>query len=525
MGNMKFRGIRPDDLHGRMGLRNPERGFRTEIYFSTIPGEIAGTCSCHSKQLKLDGRPEKPLYQNRDVKGVLSLIRGNRLDAVEFSHAQWQDEIDFFAYDGISVVQSYCFLSAYDDGRSLPQRKLDDIETFFLKLRDSRVKALLRFAYELSPALTGPTGETILAHLRQLRELLKQYADVIYALQCGFIGCFGEWHKGVHDLEHDVKFQHRLLDCVLDILPESRRTMLRYPRNKMGLYGTEPLRENDAFTMLPQARIGHFNDGFLASPPSQGGTFGHEDSIVSLEEELAYVLAESAFLPMDGELFWQDVGGMVLPTEAILQLRDFHYDTLGFVHSNSPFEGDRSYSMDIWKRVPIEPLFLKKNNLPFSDGYFTDVHGRHVWRSCYEYIRDHLGYRIELQEAELPDVIIPGEEFRVKISLINRGFSAPVNPRKVYLTLNHNQMSNTFEFNTDIRRWYSGITQVLELAAVAPEEMEPGEYTIGIWLPDSAETLRKVPEYAIRCANAIVFQDGINQLTTCRVANNLKTKC
>lgn len=97
-----FRGIRPDDPHGRMGLRNPERGFRTEIYFSTIPGETAGTCSCHSKQNKLDGRSLKPSCQNETLTGCPRLIRGNRLDAVEFSHAQWQDELDYFAYDGVT---------------------------------------------------------------------------------------------------------------------------------------------------------------------------------------------------------------------------------------------------------------------------------------------------------------------------------------------------------------------------------------------------------------------------------------
>ena len=40
MKKITFRGIRPDDLHGRMGLRNPERGFRTEIYVSEIADEI-----------------------------------------------------------------------------------------------------------------------------------------------------------------------------------------------------------------------------------------------------------------------------------------------------------------------------------------------------------------------------------------------------------------------------------------------------------------------------------------------------
>ena len=42
MKTIQFRGIRPDDLHGRMALRNPERGFRTEIYVSEIADEIAG---------------------------------------------------------------------------------------------------------------------------------------------------------------------------------------------------------------------------------------------------------------------------------------------------------------------------------------------------------------------------------------------------------------------------------------------------------------------------------------------------
>ena len=99
-----FRGIGPDSIHGRMGLKNPERGFRTEMYFSLIPGEVAGTCSCHSKELKLDGRSTVPVYQNIDVPGVHQLIRGNRMDGVEFSHRQWRDELDFFAYDGISVI-------------------------------------------------------------------------------------------------------------------------------------------------------------------------------------------------------------------------------------------------------------------------------------------------------------------------------------------------------------------------------------------------------------------------------------
>ena len=514
MVTKKFRGIRPDDLHGRMGLRNPERGFRTEMYFSTIPGEVAGMCSCHFKQNKLDGRPTVPVYQNAEIPGVPHLIRGNRLDGVEFAHCQWQDELDFLAYDGVTIMQSYCFLMEYGDGRDLPQRKLDDIEQFFLKLRESKVKTLLRFAYELSPTLSGPTGETILKHLHQVAPLLKKYIDVIYCLQCGFIGKFGEWHNSYHRLQHDFDFHKTLMHEVVDILPECRKTMMRYPVYKQHIFGTSPLSEAEAHTMLPQARIGHFNDGFLANPPIHGGTFGRKtsgpgNSIQSWEEEYEYVAQESRYLPQDGELFWRDVAGAALPTDSVKLLNKWHYDTFGMVHGNMLFEGVDNYSIDVWKKVPVDPMFLEEFGLPMSDSYFCDENGRHVWRSYYEYIRDHLGYRLELNEATV-DV---ADKLTVSVKLTNRGFSAPVNPRKVFFVLEKDGRRFKFEFDVDVRKLYGNNTcHTLELEAALPEDMPRGTYKAGISLPDGCDILADVPEYAVRLANHLKFADGINYL-------------
>ncbi len=506
-----FRGIRPDDCHGRMGLRNPERGFRTEMYFSTIPGEIAGMCSCHHKQNKLDGRPEKPVFQNIDIPGVPHLIRGNRLDAIEFSHAQWQDELDFLGYDGITVMQSYCFLMRYSDGQDLPARKLEDIEGFFQKLRESKAKTLLRFAYELSPTLTGPTAATTLKHLSQLRPLLQHYCDVIYVLQCGFIGKFGEWHNSYHQLQYNQAFHRELFAAVLEALPLERRTMLRYPALKMCLYGPEPLGDEEAFALTPRARIGHFNDGFLAAE-SHGGTFGRKDSLMSMDAEKDYLSAEGRFLPMDGELFWRDLRGMALPAEAAELLARWHYDTFGFVHGNSLFEGDK-YSIDVWKSVPVDPMFLRDKKLPVSDSYFADAHGQHVWRSYYEYIRDHLGYRLELTRAEMPDQVQGGRPFAVTVELVNRGFSSPVNPRPVFLVLRQGVQEYAFAFDTDIRRWAGhGASQRLSLAVTLPKEAPAGDYAAGFWLPDGSDVLRHDHDYAIRCANALDFQAGVNWL-------------
>ncbi len=508
MGKKRFRGIRPDDPHGRMGLRNPERGFRTEIYFSTIPGETAGTCSCHSKQNKLDGRSLKPSCQNETLTGCPRLIRGNRLDAVEFSHAQWQDELDYFAYDGVTVMQSYCFLMNYCDGRPLPPEKLEDIETFFRKLRESGAKALLRFAYELYPTPTGPTAETVLKHIAQLRPLLHRYQDVIYVLQCGFVGRFGEFHHSFHHLEEDPGFCRELFTAVLEALPEGKKTMLRYPRLKRALFGNAPLTEAEAFSGTAPARIGHFNDYFMGNN-NHGGTFGVGD--LSIEEEFHYLDEESRYLPMDGELQWRDLAGVALPHEALFNFFRWHYDTFSMVHGHSLFEQE-FYPIDWWKSVPVDPMFLHDNRIPVSDDYFYDAAGNFVSRSHFEYIRDHLGYRLELLSAALPESLRAGDRLEAEIQLINRGFSAPVNPRPAQLVLQCGSERRSFPFETDVRRWYGGTEQVLKLSVTLPPEMAPGIYQAGFALPDASEILADNPAFAIRCANSLEFRDGVNQL-------------
>ena len=503
-----FRGIRPDDPHGRMGLRNPERGFRTEIYFSTIPGETAGTCSCHSKQNKLDGRSLKPSCQNETLTGCPRLIRGNRLDAVEFSHAQWQDELDYFAYDGVTVMQSYCFLMNYCDGRPLSPEKLEDIETFFRKLRESGAKALLRFAYELYPPPAGPTAGTVLKHIAQLRPLLHRYQDVIYVLQCGFVGRFGEFHHSFHHLEEDPGFCRELLSAVLEALPEGKKTMLRYPRLKRALFGNAPLTEAEAFSGTAPARIGHFNDYFMGNN-NHGGTFGAGD--LSIEEEFHYLDEESRYLPMDGELQWRDLAGVALPHEALLNFSRWHYDTFSMVHGHSLFEQE-FYPIDWWKSVPVDPMLLHDNRIPVSDDYFYDAAGNFVPRSHFEYIRDHLGYRLELLSAAMPESVRADDRLEAEIQLVNRGFSAPVNPRPVQLVLQCDSERRSFPFETDVRRWYGGTEQVLKLSVTLPPEMVPGIYQAGLALPDASEILADNPAFAIRCANSLEFRDGVNQL-------------
>ena len=170
------------------------------------------------------------------------------------------------------------------------------------------------------------------------------------------------------------------------------------------------------------------------------------------------------------------------------------------------------YPIDWWKSVPVDPMFLHDNRIPVSDDYFYDAAGNFVPRSHFEYIRDHLGYRLELLSAAMPESVRAGDRLEAEIQLVNRGFSAPVNPRPVQLVLQCDSERRSFPFETDVRRWYGGTEQVLKLSVTLPPEMVPGIYQAGLALPDASEILADNPAFAIRCANSLEFRDGVNQL-------------
>ncbi|MBQ7694750.1 MAG: hypothetical protein IJT50_06455, partial [Lentisphaeria bacterium] len=62
------------------------------------------------------------------------------------------------------------------------------------------------------------------------------------------------------------------------------------------------------------------------------------------------------------------------------------------------------------------------------------------------------------------------------------------------------------EIDCEIRKWYGGAEQRLEIDVPAPD----GPCRAGLWMPDAAVVLRDLPGYAIRCANALDFADGVN---------------
>eukprot|EP00040_Diaphanoeca_grandis_P035361 m.222177 g.222177 ORF g.222177 m.222177 type:complete len:689 (-) comp33365_c0_seq1:650-2716(-) len=244
------------------------------------------------------------------------------------------------------------------------------------------------------------------------------------------------------------------------------------------------------------ARIGYDNDGFM-STLDDGGTFGNQFFNPSwasagapfpqlgtqlsssratpifdtghgpaVDSDYTYVKQESAWVPVDGEMFW-NVGAKVYDPQwpkiiggetAAWRLRELHYTTLSFVHGyldTTPALA-KNETIGVWMNTTLDIARLIEDRLPISPAYASTPH------SQYEYIRDHLGYRLELQSATYPPLFNltsagPQIAWNFSASLVNWGFAAPINPRPVLLVLlavDHKTILWTSETSiADVRDW------------------------------------------------------------------------
>jgi len=104
----------------------------------------------------------------------------------------------------ISLLLRVFYLDTFTNA-PISSNFLNSIQTDFNSIRAQGCKSVVRFAYnqdQTSP-FAEPTKARILAHIEQLKPLLKTNSDVIAVLQQGFIGAWGET-SSVAILDNDV---------------------------------------------------------------------------------------------------------------------------------------------------------------------------------------------------------------------------------------------------------------------------------------------------------------------------------
>lgn len=471
-----FRGVCADDVHGENGLYNPGRGFRLETAVDVAEQK---------------GHPAEEL---------MTLSKK-------------------YASDSVSLSQSYFYLT-YILGKELTDENFKTMQLYFDELQRLGKKTVLRFAYErdfVGRAPVGPELEQALAHLDQLRPFLARNNDLILVVQAGVIGAWGEWHSSVHGLENSPEAKVAVLEKLLSIVPQDKNVQVRVPEFK-NLLKDKP----ELYNRLS------FHDDFIVIRPDRWDGEMHEGTA-----NFNQIVAESPYLVVDGELpwgFWSVgadpdspsagwvIDGMQVARRLFLQ----HYTSLSIIHNYKEQHANRrfdestppEYSMAVWKKSMITEDSLKKYQMPVSDSYFQKKDGAKVARNVFDYIRDHLGYRIELQKLTLPEVLKAGTESQWKLELINRGFATVFGNHPVHFVLIDEKDAVT-ELPTTANPldWqpflpgdstYTPLIHIVETAINVPASLTSGNYKLGVWIPDGSERLKYDPRYAVRCANGDV---------------------
>jgi hypothetical protein len=137
---------------------------------------------------------------------------------------------------------------------------------------------------------------------------------------------------------------------------------------------------------------------------------------------------------------------------------------------------------------------------PRIDGVFVLYAGLNG--NGFEYIRDHLGYRLALERLDSDATCRRGEFFSATAKLRNWGFAAPVNRREAYFVLIF-PGGRVAELPTgfDCRKLSAGggVHEISLRAELSPD-LPDGPCKTALWLPDEAQSLRYRPEYAIGLA-------------------------
>ena len=484
-----YHGIWADDPTAANGLSNPDRGFRLECPVGLGDGVLLVTQPDGSGARRRGGKLE----------GALAFPT---LDT-DAAKTGWNDKA---MAEGLARLQAagytthlgICWLDEYN-AKPLDAALLGRLDKSLEVVRRSGTRMILRFAYELDRKKTaGPTLPVVLQHIEALRPVLARNADVIMAVQMGFVGHRGEIRDSAH-IPLELAAHTAVLKALIAARPPGRALQVRSASMRAALLGelklVTEISQGDAFhDRTPAAFIGFHNIGFGADD-TDDGTFG---ATGPSDAGWRSWRGQAIFVPADG-----DVGsgyGANAPVfdgwNMAAKAADEHLVTLGVTRAGSAVSPTKANGLlDAWKAQMLERGGAAARGLSISDGYFSDSKGNAVPRSAHDYLRDHLGYRFELLSASWPSAVKQGQPYQLTIRLTNRGFASCPTART--LDLAYASKSGRYIYapgageNFDMRGIFAASAlgpeaanqgQEINCNAVAP--MAPGKYLLVVMAPE-----------------------------------------
>lgn len=405
--------------------------------------------------------PERGMYRPFFIDSASKCISSNDIKSYSNKHSLWLLEFSLHEFMSGNISSKY----------------LENVQKNFDAVRNGGAKAIVRFAYVWTDANwqsvdQEPEVAVVLNHVEQLKPVLQKNEDVIFALQAGFVGTWGEWYYTTHfnyrpSGESGYAPRKQLTEALLDAVPASRQIQLRTPAFKMKMYNlavADTLSSTTGHDGSKKSRLAGHNDCFMSSPDDQG-TFDGDD-------EREFWMGDTRYTIMGGE-------------------------------TCDPSEGNENYC-----KCDNSRQYLEEDHWTYlNEEYSAKILGK--WRTggCIDEFKSKLGYRLVLQDVHY-ETIKAGQRCKVTLRLFNKGFAAPMNPREAWLVwvTSDGKQEKTL-LGVDPRNWHPGYNGVVSYFTPSTDKGT-------LYLQLSDPLLPDNPAYSLKLANKDVFDKntGFNKL-------------
>jgi hypothetical protein len=325
------------------------------------------------------------------------------------------------------------------------------------------IRLMIRFIYNFGPIGAGAMDapiDVISQHIDQLAPILLHNRDLIFALEAGFIGTWGEWHHSTNG--NDTPAAHKVvLDKELSYFNRVFPVLARYPIDLITYAGS----------LVPLDSLG-LHDDYYASSADDGGTWNscvHGQSpcpSYTPSQMEAYGAQISTTTMLAGEF------GAVYPTLQTCSALDQYSYTF------------HPQSISLFPYPPAIGTLLQDEGCALS--FFNRV-----------------GTRIELQSVTIAGDVTPRSRLHAQITMVNAAYGRVIRPRPVTLVLTSNGRVAAY---LPISLQDLDLRQLISSSPVTPKTFEfdftlppmpSGVISVALLIPDPASSLASQAAYAL----------------------------
>lgn len=365
-------------------------------------------------------------------------------------------------------------------------------------------------------------------HLWQLGSVYSEFEDCIMVVKGGFFGPWGEMHSSSYSRTKEG--YHWLLEALLEYVPNSR-SILVHAGGVMAWHNVE-YGTNYNFSNLPppptrdspSQRFGMFNDSY-----SRGGNEYTDGGSLSEGQELV-----GGTYDRNAVLTWMRNQDNFYGGETVRSGNEpDNFYQLYPRFPNVPYEAayaktthlNTSYSpavYSLWSDFIYNEENVTTSFTPSHDGVtrMTIFDPVYDGKNGMEYMRDRLGYRLVLREANASEWVKKNGTLMFKGKIQNVGFGNIVNRKKVSVILKTKDSYNSYVAETDIdaRDWHPDLDSRAENTAAwrdlnfsikmsTFDEIPVGDYDIYLKINDPKETSRN--KRSIKFANYDIWDSTL----------------